>query len=147
VPVAQLWKVVQEEAKETSTRQWAYTVINGLSKDARSRLKEARKAGAVALVDEALEIADEARPGGARPVTNAAEATATRLATDVRLRLAGMFDRDSFGDRPAQVGVQLSFGQQYLEALRQCRTIPSGLAQAALPSGEPDVEVVTRENE
>src|SRR5215216_6504264 len=77
VPVAQLWKVVQEEAKEDSTRTWSYTVLYGLAKDARVRIREARKIGAAALADEALEISD-------RTAATAAEAASNRLAVDTR---------------------------------------------------------------
>jgi hypothetical protein len=143
VPVARLWQVVQEEAGETSTRQWAYTVIYGLSKDARARLKEARSIGAHALVDEALEITDAAMPGGSRPVTNAAEAASVRLAVDTRVRLAGLLNRQELGDSP-QVAVQLNVGQLMLDAFRQTRVLPHAHVQPALSSGEPDVEVLPR---
>ena len=67
-----------------------------MTKDARARVKEARKIGAVALMDEALEIAD-------RPASTAAEAASTRLAVDTRLRLAGIFNREELGDSTPKV--------------------------------------------
>src|SRR4051794_27839340 len=78
VSIAQLWRVVQDEAKETSVRSWAYTVLYALAHDARQRVKEARKIGAHALVDEALEISD-------RVAGTAAQAASNRLAVDTRL--------------------------------------------------------------
>jgi hypothetical protein len=141
VPIATLWKAVEEEAGETSTRQWAYTVIYGLSKDARARLKEARSIGAHALVDEALEITDAAMPGGSRPVTNAAEAASVRLAVDTRVRLAGLLNRQELGDSP-QLAVQLNVGALMLDAFRRMPPPARAYTQPALPSGEPDVEVL-----
>jgi hypothetical protein len=149
VPIAQLWKVVQEEAKETSTRQWSYTVLYGLAKDARARIREARKIGAHALVDEALEITDAALPGGSRPVTNAAEAASTRLAVDTRLRLAAIFNREELGDSAPKVAVQVSVGALMLDAFRRCqidaKVQPQQLADGAadyevLPGGESSAE-------
>jgi terminase small subunit-like protein len=142
VSVAQLWKVVQEEANESSTRTWSYTVLYGLAKDARARIKEARKVGAVALLDEAMEVADGARPGGAHPVSNAAEAASVRLAVDTRLRLAGMFNRDEFGNSPAKVQIGVSVGDLMLAAFQQRRpTVKVDMPQQ-LTDGSTDYEVL-----
>ena len=111
VPIARLWQVVQEEAGEASVRGFAYRVLYSLAPDARQRVKEARKIGAVALVDEALEIAD-------RPASTAAEAASTRLAVDTRLRLAGIFNREELSDSASKVSVAISVGQLHLAALR-----------------------------
>lgn len=146
VPIAQLWKVVQEEAKETSTRAWSYTVLYGLAKDARARIKEARKVGAVALIDEALEFADAALPGGARPVTNAAEAASTRLAVDTRLRLPGIFNREELGDSPPKVAVQLNVGALMLDAFRYLQ-IEAKAKPVQLADGSADYEMVESNEE
>jgi hypothetical protein len=135
VPVAQLWKVVQEEAAETSVRGWAYTVLYSLAPDARLRVKEARKIGAHALVDEALEISD-------RPAGTAAEATSNRLAVDTRMRVAGIFNREELGDSAPKVQIGVNIGQLMLDAFRQTRVLPHAHMQPVLPS--PDVEVLPR---
>jgi hypothetical protein len=137
VPVAQLWKVVQEEVGETSVRGWAYTVLYALAPDARQRVKEARKIGAHALVDEALEISD-------RPAGTAAEAASNRLAVDTRLRIAGIFNREELGDSAPKVQVSLSVAQLHLDALRRRavatvetpKQISDGPDYEALPSGD-----------
>lgn len=136
VPVAQLWKGVQEEAKETSTRTWAYTVLYSLAQDARARVREARKIGAVALVDEALEIAD-------RPASTAAEAASNRLGVDTRLRLAGMFNREEWGHSDAKVEIGINLGEMHLNALRRRMVATAEIPQLSdgpdyetLPSGE-----------
>jgi hypothetical protein len=111
VPIAQLWKIVQDEADEESVRGWAYTVLYSLAPDARQRVKEARKIGAHALIDEALEISD-------RPAATAAEAASNRLAVDTRFRLAGIFNREELGDSAPKVQMSISLGQLHLDALR-----------------------------
>lgn len=136
VAVAQLWKVVQEEAKEMSTRTWAYTVLYSLAPDARGRVREARKIGAVALVDEALEIAD-------RPASTAAEAASNRLGVDTRLRLAGMFNREELGESAPKIQIGVSLGATHLDALRRRMIVKVEVPQLSdgpdyetLPSGE-----------
>jgi hypothetical protein len=135
VPVARLWTVVQEEAGETSVRGWAYTALYSLAADARQRVREARRIGAAALADEALEISD-------RTAASAAEAASNRLAVDTRKWLAGVLNRDDYGDGQPKVQVALNMGALMLDAFRQTRVLPHAHMQPALPSGDTDVEVL-----
>jgi hypothetical protein len=137
VPVAQLWKVVQEEAAETSVRGWAYTALYSLAADARQRVREARRIGAAALADEALEISD-------RTAASAAEAASNRLAVDTRKWLAGVLNRDDYGDSPPKVQVALNMGALMLDAFRQTRGLPHAPKQPARPRGDADLEVQPR---
>lgn len=125
------------EAKETSTRTWSYTVIGGLAKGARERLKEARTLGAAALAEEALEISD-------RMAGTAAEAASNRLAVDTRKWLAGVLNREDYGDSAPKVEIGFSVGGLHLDALRQTR-ITAKVELPRLGAGQPDYEVVENE--
>jgi Bacteriophage Sf6, terminase small subunit-like len=137
--VRKIGEALREEAKEECSPQWIYTLLHGLTPDAKDRVREARKVGATALADQALEIAD-------RPASSTAEVQANRLAVDTRRWIASSFDRATFGDAPPKVEVAVSFGQLHLDALRQ-RAIPTfQAAPPALPAG-PDFETLPASSE
>lgn len=73
--------------------------------------KEAKLMSAESLADEAGEILDTAQPA------TSAEASIVKARADYRWRLAGIRDREQFGDAPPQVAVNVSLGDLYLEAL------------------------------
>lgn len=140
VPIAHLWREVQKEAGEESTRTWAYTVLYSLAPDARQRVKEARRLGAVALVDEALELSD-------RMAVTAAEAASTRLAVDTRLRLAGIFNREELGESAAKVQIGIDLGQLHLDALRARHVKVRPEQPKQLTDSQADYEILPADEE
>ena len=83
------------------------------NKDVAERLTRARRAGAAGMMSETLDIADE--------LTKHAAADPVRVATariQVRQRLAGLRDREQFGDKPAQTNVQVNISGLHLTALK-----------------------------
>lgn len=84
-----------------------------LHRDAeRSQLiHQARREGAHALVDHAIEIVRTAPSD--RDSTNKAKVIA-----DVDLKVAGLWNREEYGERQPTVAVQVNLGQEHLNALR-----------------------------
>lgn len=88
--------------------------------------KEARALSAYALGDDALDAVDaEKEPRAAQLARNRAE---------LRLKVAGLRNRDEFGDKP-QVAIQLNFGSLHLDALRR-RQVTSAPAEIVAPEGD-----------
>lgn len=137
VTVTALAKVLEVEMGESCSRGWVSSVLNRLSPDAKMRIQEARKEAAGVLIDEALSITDE-------PVGSTADVQRNRMRADTRMRIAGWWDRESYGDSKAAL-VELSFGALHLDALRK-RNAESlrirATTQPALDAGSPDVELV-----
>jgi hypothetical protein len=131
--VRKMGDALREEAKEECSPQWIYTLLHGLAPDAKERVREARRVGATALADQALEIAD-------RPAATTAEVQQNRLAVDTRRWIASSFDRATFGDSPPKVEVALSLGELHLSALRQ-RAVQTVRVPEQLTAG-PDYEVI-----
>jgi hypothetical protein len=73
-------------------------------------LQEARRRAATILVEEALDIADHARP---------LEVQVAKLRTDVRLWAARAWDRNQFGEKQ-QVPLALSFAHLHAQVVREC---------------------------
>ena len=73
-----------------------------------ARYAAAKKAGAAALAEEAVAIADGSTPG---------TVVADRLRVDARTWLAGRWDPETFGDR-AGVAVNVDLGDLFLRAHR-----------------------------
>lgn len=73
--------------------------------------KEAKLMSAESLADEAGHILDNASPA------TSAEATILKARADYRWKLAGIRDREQFGDAPPQVAVNVSLGDLHLQAL------------------------------
>lgn len=104
-----------------------------LNKDesTRARLKEARRIGAMPLVEDAMQIADDV-PADRDEVAKA------RLRVDTRFRLAGALDKETFGPKGIDVKVQANFGDVYLNALRAApRQAPP--ASDALPVKDAEI--------
>jgi Bacteriophage Sf6, terminase small subunit-like len=135
ISVRKIGDALRAEAGEESSPQWIYTLLHGLAPEAKERVREARKVGATALADQALEIAD-------RPATSTAEVQANRLAVDTRRWIASSFDRATFGDAPPKVELAIDLGQLHLEALRR-RAVTVERVPEQLPAG-PDYEVLPR---
>lgn len=73
--------------------------------------KEAKAMSAEPLADEAGEILDSAKP------VTSAEATIVKARAEHRRWLAGIRDREQFGDAQPQVAVNVSLGDLHFEAL------------------------------
>jgi Bacteriophage Sf6, terminase small subunit-like len=131
--VRKIGEALRAEAQEECSPQWVYTLLHGLAADAKDRVREARKVGATALADQALEISD-------RPASTTAEVQANRLAVDTRRWLAQSFDRSTFGDAPPRVEVAIDIGMLHLQALKS-RSVQTVRVPEQLPAG-PDYEVL-----
>lgn len=98
-------------------------------------LADARSEGSHGMAESAVEIIDT-------PAENKVEAAQRKTQAEIRLRLAGFWNRAEYGEQKGpQVNVNFDMGQMHLDALRQ-RSVPTVQAQPALEAGEPDVEVV-----
>jgi hypothetical protein len=83
---------------------------------------EAKRIRAEAWADEALEKSD------AKMLTNV-DAARARVQVDTRLRLAGLADRENYGERKADVSLNITVTSLHLDALRQRTVVPSEIAQ------------------
>ena len=111
--------------------------LNGLE-DGPERLEDARRQGAGGLADQSLEVVDE-------EVSSKEDVSRNRNRADHRLRLAGFWDRATYGEsKQAGVNVQLNFGDLHLDALRQ-RAMPE--AAAAPPELGPGEEIAVVEGD
>jgi hypothetical protein len=111
---------VPEYMGESCSRPWISFVLQR-GPNGRERVKAARHSAADVLAEEALAISN-------RPVSSTAEASQARLQVDVRKWLAGVQNRDDYGDKP-QVQVTLDIGALHLSTLRkraaiEARTVP-----------------------
>lgn len=95
--------------------------------DRKGRIQAARKLSAAAMLEEAIEIADE-------PAEDTAAVQRNRLRADTRVRLAGLFNKDEFGSSSG-VSMKLNVGQLHVEAMRQ-RTLAASAARLQLGGGE-----------
>lgn len=83
------------------------------NKDVAERLARARKTGAAAMMDDTVSIADELL--GAK-LADPVRVAQTRITT--RQKLAGVRDRERFGDKPSQTNVQVNVNGLHLLALK-----------------------------
>ena len=94
-----------------------------------ARLKEARRLGAMPMVEDAITIADDV-PADRDEVAKA------RLRVDTRFRMAGALDKETFGPKGIDVKVQANFGDVYLNALKAAPRRP---AADALPVKDAEI--------
>jgi hypothetical protein len=116
---------------ESCSRAWISFVLQR-APNGRERVRAARSGAADVLAEEALEISN-------RPVSNTAEASQARLQVDVRKWMAGVFNRNEYGDKPL-MQVSLSMGELHLSALRQ-RAVIRAPTPPLLEPGDPDYTV------
>jgi hypothetical protein len=102
----------------------------------KARYQDARKIAAGALVEEAIEILDEAS------IDSKAGVQKAKAQADIRRWVAGRYDKETFGDDPKGPTVQVNIGALHLDALRQHASPASLPVQEgefeALPAGEPE---------
>lgn len=97
-------------------------------------LADARAEGSHGMAESAVEIIDT-------PAADKVEAAQRKTQAEIRLRLAGFWNRAEYGEQKgAQVAVNIDMGQLHLDAMRQ-RVMPS-ITQPTLPPAGPDVEIV-----
>ena len=112
---------ITRDLKTSRYTVWRY--IN-LTSERAERYAKARRDGAAALAEEAIEIADGAddmHPAGVQKA---------KLQVDSRKWLAGVHDREGYGEQPKAAGQQINIGVMHLHAL-QAHGGPD--AQASLP--------------
>ena len=112
---------ITRELRVSRYLMWRY--IN-LTSERAERYAKARRDGAAALAEEAIEIADGAddmHPAGVQKA---------KLQVDSRKWLAGVHDREGYGEQPKAAGQQINIGVMHLHAL-QAHGGPD--AQASLP--------------
>ena len=129
---------LDEHRSEVFSRNWYSMIVNRLpvqegERPAKEQIAAARREAAYVLLDHALEISDE-------PAHDSASVQRNRLRSDVRLRMAALWNREELGDR-AGVAVHLDLGALHIEALRQrqCEMM-TAYSQPVLQSGEADYE-------
>lgn len=113
------------------SRNFLSTMLNK-TPELRARLKEARRIGATPMVEDTIAIADDV-PADRDEVAKA------RLRVDTRFRLAGAFDKETFGPKGIDVQVQANFGDVYLNALKAA---PRRIAPASDALPVKDAEIV-----
>lgn len=106
--ISDLARSMEAEMGESCSRSWLSGVLNRAPED-KARITAARAEAAYALVEQALEIADE-------PADSTVDVQRNRLRAETRNRIAGWWNRDFCGEQRAQVNV--SIGQLHLDALR-----------------------------
>lgn len=121
------------QAEGYITRHMVSKYLNGLP-DGKQALVGARAEGAHGLAESGIDLVDKAKDQDKEAIAGA------KSAADFRLRLAGFWNREYAPQQGAQVNVQVNMGDMHLDALRRQRI--AAKTQHALPSGEPDVEVV-----
>jgi len=128
VTVTTLTKILAAEFREEScSRGWVSTALNRLTDDAKARIEQARKQAAGVLIDEALSIVDEV-------ARSTADVQRNRLRADARMRIAGWWDKEQYGDSKG-VTVNLDLPALHLEALR-IRSVEQAPTLALLGPGD-----------
>lgn len=97
------------------SRRTFYNWINAGGKERRAKIEAAKKEAAESHVDKAEEIllaADPATIQVAKEQANHFRWKATKL------------DRDTWGEKPANLNVSLDIGSLHLDALRQAASLP-----------------------
>jgi len=121
------------EEEEGCTRAMLSRYVNK-ELDGLEALAEARAEGSHGMAESAIGIIDQ-------KADNKVEAAQFKTQAEIRLKLAGFWNRKEYGEqRGPEVNVQVNMGQLHLDALRH-REIPRVVAQPVLPpTDEPDVE-------
>jgi hypothetical protein len=97
------------------------------------RVNQARREGAAAMVDDALRIVDTS-PMDRDAVQH------SKARAELRLKVAGLVDREAWGERPMTVNVGVNVGEMHLGALRH-REVSSTVVDAdsrLLSDGSPE---------
>jgi hypothetical protein len=123
---------VTRDLQTSRYTMWRYIT---LTDERKKQYEEARRLGAAALAEDAVQIADDA------DVMSPAGVSAAKLQVDTRKWLAGVQDRAGFGEQPKSAGV-LVMGDLHLTALQK-HGAPE--AQAALPAPKPSADIVEAE--
>jgi hypothetical protein len=126
-------KLGLDENEDGVTRSMIYRYLSK-ELDGAEALAQARSEGSHGMAESAVEIID-------RPAENKVEAAQRKTQAEIRLKLAGFWNRAEYGEQKgANVQVNLDMGQLHLDAMRQ-RVMPS-MTQPVLPPAGPDVEIV-----
>ncbi len=108
---------VSRKAKATSglTGRWRHGTVGSRhpGEDREAGWQAAKRQSADALVDEGLEILDAPADG-----ISSADVQLRRYRANHRRWMAGVRNREEYGDQPPQVNVGLSIGDLSLEALK-----------------------------
>jgi hypothetical protein len=115
------------------SRQMIYAWIHMGGPEREKRWEEAKQTAAHALVEDAGDILD-----AARPVTSA-EASHLKARVEHKRWLASVFNRKVYGDDSGKIDVNLNIGQLHLDALRAAGSRP---ALPAPEAQEAEYEVV-----
>lgn len=103
---------LQEQLRESVSRSILSTLVHHLSPDAPARIADARRAGATARVEDAVQIA--------KYVSHTSSASIVNAQLD-RTWPPAHPDHASHGDKDSRVGVRVDVAQLHLEALRSRR--------------------------
>lgn len=104
-------------------------------------LKAAREAAAHVKVVEAEKIADRLTGVGLMGPGGAAEVAAAKLRAELRWKLAGKLDPDTYADKKSE-GNTLNINHLHLEAVRAVNAAPPPRALPAGVTDEPDFETI-----
>lgn len=107
--------ILRPDTKQPISRAFLSRVIHS-TPELSQRVFQAHKESAGALVDQALDIVDNA-PLDRDGIQKA------RVQSETRLRVAGLKDRENWGERKADVLVQLNVGEMHLNALRHRESV------------------------
>lgn len=113
------------------------TLSNMLRRDPEraARVKQARTEGASAMVDQALHLVDDA-------ALDKDAIQKARVQAELRVKVAGLIDRESYGPSQPQVNVQVNVEGMHLDALRHRRlpTVGGSVQQIGASSVSPACE-------
>lgn len=124
------------EAEGYISRNMLSKHVNALP-GGKEALQGARTEGAHGLAESGIDMVDAAADDGSKEAIAGAKSAA-----DFRLRLAGFWNRAEYAPQQGnQVNVQVTLGEQHLDALRRRRVVHTSVAQVS--DGTPDVELVT----
>jgi hypothetical protein len=107
--IAELASSGAKEMGESCSRSWLSGVLNRRPED-KARIAAARAEAAHALIEDAMNIADE-------PAESTVDVQRNRLRAETRTKIASWWNREAYGDKAA-VAVSLDLGQLHLDALR-----------------------------
>lgn len=127
----QLAAELETELGEAVSRTLLSHTVHRLADNARDRIAAARRVGASALVEEAVDLLDDASTASREELSKA------KFRSDARLWVAERTDPSSFGTR-SSLNVQMSLGTLAIDAFRQ-RALPEDGA-ALLPDAPALVE-------
>lgn len=102
-----------EGAPEFPSRPYIYRWIHHGGEERERAWEEAKEIAAHCHVEDSGEILDDAQH-----VTTSAEASMAKARAEHRKWLAGVFNREDYGEKKEEVGVNVSIGALHLDALR-----------------------------